>query len=858
LKTCHPTKQILLVSVGVLALETQMAAANDCLSGCGSDCDAPLAICPLPVIRANVGFPVNCNAWHTWIGCGLTYAWDVIEGPDAFGIDGAGGLFYWTPTEIGEQTITIRVRTLAEPNEAFETFTAIVDDNTMTYPLWRDYLEEEDEVIIEGRAYDTPDASFVSYTLEYAEVDLPDQHPDADDWVWVIGPVTTPVETTGSLGTWDVSGLPDGSRYVLRLVVDLNDGTQSVVENQVIVDRSAMDGWPKRIGPITHSPVLADLNDDNLHEVLVVDHFGSIHVWDIEGGHVWGLDAGGATYSAPSVGDITGDGIPEVVWTTSGYAGASRIMACHNDGTPVSGFPIAGPANSTLRTTPTLADLDGDGVLDVVVGAIYPAIGSTTVVLVYRYDTSLQSPQPLPGWPQSLDTGYWNIYASASVADLDGDGSPEVVVEGSGIFSGAWKSKAFAWHADGSPVAGWVSGVQLAVPISSAQTNGAGAGASSAQPAIADLDGNGHLEIVIGPNVLARNGIQLFTLPGATRSLSAAIGQLDGNDANGLEIVVGHRAYSSNGTQLTSGFPLPTSMTTSILGAISPGQPTILASPRGFGPPGIVAFYADGSPVVEYPKSLYGNTLDAGAPVIGDFNDDGIVDVAAAITDASYGGIVAIWCGPDNPNRDEEHHWPMLGHNNQHTGLYTVPPPNRPVNAIREQTPDGVDLWWEDVSSVEDEYIVERSETGAPWTYNQIASLSADSTMFSDTSPDAQNRYHRIRAARTDPTTGTRIISAFARAITDCNGNGIDDLTDLQNQQSTDCNANDQPDECEALHDSDFDCDVDFQDWARFQLCFGSTSVLDFGCQSFDSNNDGDIDLDDFADFLQSFTGPTD
>ena len=74
---------------------------------------------------------------------------------------------------------------------------------------------------------------------------------------------------SGPLAEWDVSALPDGGRYYLRLTVELNDGTQSVVENQVIDDRSANPGWPKRVGPITHSPVLADIINVGIVSFLV-------------------------------------------------------------------------------------------------------------------------------------------------------------------------------------------------------------------------------------------------------------------------------------------------------------------------------------------------------------------------------------------------------------------------------------------------------------------------------------------------------------------------------------------------------------------------------------------------------------
>ena len=56
-----------------------------------------------------------------------------------------------------------------------------------------------------------------------------------------------------------------------------------------------------------------------------------------------------------------------------------------------------------------------------------------------------------------------------------------------------------------------------------------------------------------------------------------------------------------------------------------------------------MAFAPTGTAIAGYPKSLYGETLDLGAPVVGDFDGNGLVDVAVGITDSVYGTVVAIW-----------------------------------------------------------------------------------------------------------------------------------------------------------------------------------------------------------------------
>jgi hypothetical protein len=432
----------------------------------------------------------------------------------------------------GPTTITIRV-TETSPGgiqvSDDETFTVIVDDNTMSYPLFRDYLSQATTVPIEGRAHG---ADFVSYTVEYAAVAA------EPEWVPIAGPITVPVAVTGELARWDIGDLPDGGRYIVRLTVQLTTGDMSVVENQVIIDRSAKPGWPQRVAAITHSVVLADLTGDGSKEVLILTHAGELHVWRIDGELFWETERQGAAYAAPSVGDIDGDGLPEIVWTT-----AWRLFIHRYDGSLLPGFPLQRPSTALeFRSTPTLADLDGDGRLDVVVTATARPPAGRAHVYAYRYDSAGGVLEVLPGWPRMIDN--WSLGASASVGDLDGDGAPEVVVES--------LDRVYAWHSDGAPVATGLHRAPLAIPVAGATTNGGVAADSTAQPAIADLNGDGSPEIIVAANVLQVDGTSLPGWEGgkvdARPSLSAAVGDLDSDPNNGCQSCWCHRFWVTAAT----------------------------------------------------------------------------------------------------------------------------------------------------------------------------------------------------------------------------------------------------------------------------------------------------------------------
>jgi hypothetical protein len=196
-------------------------------------------------------------------------------------------------------------------------------------------------------------------------------------------------------------------------------------------------------------------------------------------------------YSAPSFGDLDGDGdLDAVAGSING-----RLAYFENTGSatapvfyPVSEFSSTNPfveIDVGSASTPSLADLDGDGDVDAIVGVNNGNL---------NYIRSTRPHQPAPGFVEQtgaadpLDGVDVGSLSKPSFADLDGDGDLDAVVgTGDGILryfenTGSATAPAFT---ERTGVANPFDGAGFDVGLNSA-------------PSFADLDGDGDLDAVVG------------------------------------------------------------------------------------------------------------------------------------------------------------------------------------------------------------------------------------------------------------------------------------------------------------------------------------------------------------------------
>lgn len=207
-----------------------------------------------------------------------------------------------------------------------------------------------------------------------------------------------------------------------------------------------------KLVPIRTAPTVADINNDGQPEVVVAagdvfeakTHGGVVALnargqllpgWpqlfrDMGGG---GADLGqpdgyaDGTVSTPAVGDIDGDGKPEIV-----YAGFDQyVYARRADGSLLPGWPQW--VLDTVWSSPALADLDGNGKRDVIIGVDAHYYRDPTHatedggdLYAFRGDGSVM-------WRAHQDEIF---QSSPAVADLDNDGRYEIVAGTGTYYSG--------------------------------------------------------------------------------------------------------------------------------------------------------------------------------------------------------------------------------------------------------------------------------------------------------------------------------------------------------------------------------------------------------------------------------------
>ncbi len=628
-------------------------------------------------------------------------------------------------------------------------------------------------------------------------------------------------------GAWPVDPYPnpDPERHAFQIRLTVHEAANPANIGRyrktlfAYRDDGTLAGWPAPLGPgasanghVTGSggetsPRLYDLDGDNKLDVLLPTSSGELYALHFNGTPVQSFNGGKPVRTdpielaqnhpvdpslptpreslrVPAIADIQRDRDAEIVATAGEHVYAWKL-----DGSRVPGFPVGvnpsfsdscnpgaphpcfNASDRQLTTdnhlkrgfigSPLLADLNGDHHDDIVAGALDQHL--------YAWNGHGQR---LPGFPVKLSTPGApgaEIVTSPAMAQLDGQGPPEVIVATNEVVPGTPQSPGsifdifnafigsstgsnpvYAVHGNGSMVSGWpvqvgaLAGDLLPLVIPGNDS------------AVLDVDGDANDEVSVsaatslsgqGPKLVDGDGSTIRTYEGPAANCPdqgdvvnladyPSVGDLSGDGTP--DVLKGGLTLNGVANLLAVNQNLPFCHVEQAwdpaTGAALPGYPRAtddfqllsqasVARVAGSGPQrqalmgtGMYHLHAYGPTGAEAPgwPKFTGGWIES-TPAVGDANGDGKLDIAAVTRE----GWSFLWRTAVSACGDSNNEWWTFHHDERNTANYRVDgrPPGSPENLVARRNANGsVTVTWKQPG---DDWLC-----GRPARYLMIASNS--------------------------------------------------------------------------------------------------------------------------------------
>ena len=208
------------------------------------------------------------------------------------------------------------------------------------------------------------------------------------------------------------------------------------------------------------------------------------------------LPASREVIMTPAVADLTGDGVPDVVFSTFATSDVTGNLRAIDGRTGAELWTITNPAHVvSARSQVAIANIDADPQPEVIgYGNAGPTLAPGDSVIVFEHDGTFK-------WQTGLNQA--QLWGGPAVADIDGDGSPEIAVG------------RIVLNADGT--------------IRWTGAQGSGAFTHGPLAVIVDLDMDGQQEVVTGRQAYRSDGTVMW-INTSVADGAGAIGNFDTDD----------------------------------------------------------------------------------------------------------------------------------------------------------------------------------------------------------------------------------------------------------------------------------------------------------------------------------------
>jgi hypothetical protein len=200
-------------------------------------------------------------------------------------------------------------------------------------------------------------------------------------------------------------------------------GTQS---NELYVfneDGSFLSPWPITMASyVSSNPAVGDIDADGDLEIVVILYDGRVYAFHHDGTQLWYKKYNNGIFFGPSpaLGDLNGNGKLETVFPSAN----GNLYAITWNGGWLGGWPVQYSDHTYTESTPIIADIDGDGLSDVILG------DETKVIKAWGRYGNLKDGFPIPVADATRGV--------PALADIDDDGDIDLI-------SAGWDSYVYVW-----------------------------------------------------------------------------------------------------------------------------------------------------------------------------------------------------------------------------------------------------------------------------------------------------------------------------------------------------------------------------------------------------------------------------